>query len=221
MRAYRFDVNSWRVHRPPVLIGGGPAIVGQATLASLGAPCRSVFAWPALVGPEEVASFRATQVRGSIVRTVVNIALIPARESMAVRVVRGSADGLAGWESADRSAYCVTRLTVRTVYPTGSMLGRGAVAMLQVPTAPTAMQRRVQFVVLLQFAEHMTATAATTRAICPGTDKRDFESALGYLLDDGALEGPTWHLSSLVALAEGGALALTKRGQRRLDEDDV
>ena len=93
--------------------------------------------------------------------------------------------------------------------------------MLPPPTLPTSMQRRVQFVVLLQIAEHKTATRTTTSALCPRTDRRDFESALGHLLDEGSLSGPTWHLTSLVALAEGGWLALTEHGQQRLDRDDL
>jgi hypothetical protein len=86
---------------------------------------------------------------------------------------------------------------------------------------PVSMQRRVQFAALLQFAESGAATAATTAAICPGTDHRDLESALGYLIDDGSLEGPSARLHSLVVLAEDGGLELTALGRLRLDEDDV
>ncbi len=77
-------------------------------------------------------------------------------------------------------------------------------------TAPGATQHRVQFVALLQLAEHGTADLATTVAICPGTDRRDLESALGYLLDEGSIEGPSWRLSSLVALVEAGQFTLTR-----------
>ena len=82
------------------------------------------------------------------------------------------------------------------------------------------MQQRVQYAVLLQLAEHETADSATTTAICPGTDRRDLESALGYLIDDGSIEGPTWRLTSLVALAETGWLTLTASGHRRIERDD-
>jgi hypothetical protein len=86
---------------------------------------------------------------------------------------------------------------------------------------PVSMQRRVQFAVLLQFAERGTAGRATTAAICPSTDRRDFEVALENLLDEGSIEGPAWRMDSLAALAQGGWLTLTARGQQRLDEDDV
>ena len=86
---------------------------------------------------------------------------------------------------------------------------------------PVPLQRRVQFVVLLQLAEHGSVDIATTSAICPGADRRDLEQALGYLLDEGAIEGPTWRLSPLVALAEDGRMSLTVLGRLRLDEDDV
>ena len=85
---------------------------------------------------------------------------------------------------------------------------------------PGSMQRRVQYVVLLQLAEHGSADSATTAAICPHTDRRDLEAALGYLLDARSIQGPTWRLSSLVALVEAGQFSLTERGQQRLDEDD-
>lgn len=71
------------------------------------------------------------------------------------------------------------------------------------------------------FAEHNTATLATTTAICPGTDHRDFEAALGYLVEEGSLDGPTWRPSSFLALAERGCLTLTERGRKRFDEDDL
>jgi hypothetical protein len=51
-------------------------------------------------------------------------------------------------------------------------------------------QERVQFAVLRQFAEHKTADLASTMAICPGTDSRDFQAAVGYLLEVGSLDGP-------------------------------
>jgi hypothetical protein len=86
---------------------------------------------------------------------------------------------------------------------------------------PMSIQSRVQFAVLLQFAEHGTADPMTTTAICPGTDHRDLEAALEYLLDEGTIEGPTWRLESLVALAEGGLLALTPFGQRQLAGNDA
>lgn len=82
-----------------------------------------------------------------------------------------------------------------------------------------ALQRRVQFVALLQLAEHGTADVATTAAICRGSDRRDLEVALEYLLEEGSIVGPTWRLSSMVALAEDGRMTLTVLGQRRLDED--
>jgi len=86
---------------------------------------------------------------------------------------------------------------------------------------PVSMQRRVQFAALLQFAESGAATAATTAAICPGTDHRDLETALGYLIDDGSLAGPSARLHSLIVLAEDSGLELTALGRLRLDEDDI
>ena len=41
----------------------------------------------------------------------------------------------------------------------------------------------------------------TSTAICRGTDRRDLEAGLDYLLDEKSIHGPTWRLSSLVALA--------------------
>jgi len=82
---------------------------------------------------------------------------------------------------------------------------------------PGTMQQRVQFVVLLQLAEHGTVDHATTLTICPGTDRRDLEAALGYLLDSRAIDGPTWRLSSFVELAEAGQFRLTAQGQEWLD----
>jgi hypothetical protein len=79
----------------------------------------------------------------------------------------------------------------------------------------------VQFVALLQLAEHGTADLSTTVAICPGTDRRDLESALGYLLDERSIEGPSWRLSSLVALVEARQFTLTTGGRRRLDENEL
>lgn len=90
----------------------------------------------------------------------------------------------------------------------------------QLPPA-VPLQQRVQFVALLQLAEHGYADAATTAWICPGSDRRDLEWALWTLLDEGAIEGPTGRLSSLVALAEDGRMTLTPLGRRLLDEDDV
>ena len=87
------------------------------------------------------------------------------------------------------------------------------------PLVPS--QQRVQFVTLLQLAEHGAPTLATTAAICPGTDRRDFEAALACLLDEASIQGPPGRLSSLVALAEAGQFTLTALGQQRLDEDDV
>ena len=97
----------------------------------------------------------------------------------------------------------------------------GLTGTVNIGPGPVSTQRRVQFAVLLQFAAHAGADRATTSAMCPGTDARDLESALGYLVDQGSLAGPTWHLRPLVALAKDGLLSLTAMGQRRLDEDDV
>jgi hypothetical protein len=77
-------------------------------------------------------------------------------------------------------------------------------------------QRRVQFAVLLQFAEHRTANLATTATIVPGAGGRDFLLALQNLLDDGSLQGPPDRVESLVELAGGGWLRLTDRGRQRL-----
>jgi hypothetical protein len=86
---------------------------------------------------------------------------------------------------------------------------------------PVSLQRRVQFAILLQLAEHGTAGRATTAAICPSTGPRDFAVALENLLDEGSIEGPPWRIDSLASLAQGGWLTLTARGRLRLDEDDV
>lgn len=83
------------------------------------------------------------------------------------------------------------------------------------------MLRRVQFAVLLQFAEHGKADLATTAAVVPGSGGRDFRLALENLVDEESLEGPPGHLESLVELAGGGRLRLTDRGRRRVLEDDV
>ena len=56
--------------------------------------------------------------------------------------------------------------------------------------------------------------------VCPGTDRWDFEVALGSLLDQGSIQGPTC-LETLVTLAEDGQLALTAVGRLRIDEDDI
>jgi hypothetical protein len=79
------------------------------------------------------------------------------------------------------------------------------------------MQRRVQFAVLLQFAEHRAADLATTAAIVPGTAGRGFLTALQDLLDEGSLESPADRVESLVELAGDGWLRLTDRGRQRLD----
>lgn len=86
---------------------------------------------------------------------------------------------------------------------------------------PPGVQRRVQFAVLLQFAEFGVANRITTAMMVPGTDVRDMASALEYLVDDGSLAGPTWKLRTLMSLTEGGQMWLTERGQIRVDEDDV
>lgn len=89
------------------------------------------------------------------------------------------------------------------------------------PAVPkVSTQRRVQFAALLQLAEHGTADRAATAAMCPGTDWRDLEVALENLLDEGSIEGPTWRMESLAALARGGWLTLTARGRLRLAEDE-
>ena len=87
--------------------------------------------------------------------------------------------------------------------------------------AHARMNRRVQFLVLLQLAENGTATVATTAVVCEGSDRRDLEAALEHLVDDGSIQGPACHLSSLVALAEDGQMKLTRLGRRRLDKDDI
>jgi hypothetical protein len=86
---------------------------------------------------------------------------------------------------------------------------------------PVLVQARVQFAVLLQIAEHETATRRMTATICRGTDWRDFEAALENLLDEGSLCGPNWRLDTLFELAEGGWLSLTDRGRQRLFEADA
>jgi hypothetical protein len=45
------------------------------------------------------------------------------------------------------------------------------------------MLQRVQFAVLLQFAEHRSADLATTAAMVPGSGGREFRLALENLLD--------------------------------------
>ena len=86
---------------------------------------------------------------------------------------------------------------------------------------PVTLHRRVQFVTMLQMAECGMADLTTVAAICPGADRRDFEAALAFLLDESSIQGPHGRLSSLVALAEAGQLTLTGLGRRRLAEDDV
>jgi hypothetical protein len=86
---------------------------------------------------------------------------------------------------------------------------------------PAAIQRRIQFVALLQLAERGTVNVSNIATICPGTDRRDLESALGYLLDQGSISGPTWRLESLAELARAGLLTLTARGQQMLYEDEI
>ena len=93
--------------------------------------------------------------------------------------------------------------------------------MESLPRPRVSIQRRVQFAALLQFAEHGSADRKTTVAVCPDSDWRDLEVALKRLLDEGSIEGPTWRGDSLAAMAQGGWLTLTHRGQQRLDEDDV
>jgi hypothetical protein len=82
-----------------------------------------------------------------------------------------------------------------------------------------ALQRRVQFAVLLQIADHGSADRVTTAAMVAGTDERDLTLALENLLDDGSIEGETWRSVSLVELAAGGGLTLTSLGRQQLDED--
>ena len=83
------------------------------------------------------------------------------------------------------------------------------------------MLQRVQFAVLLQFAEHGSANLATTAAVVPGSSGRDFRLALENLLDEGSLEAPSGRVESLAELAAGGWLRLTDRGRRRIAEDDI
>jgi hypothetical protein len=84
-----------------------------------------------------------------------------------------------------------------------------------------SVRRRVQFAILLQLADRGIATLPTTVVMVPGIDERDLDLALENLLDDGSIQGPTWRMESLAALAEGGRMTLTARGHQRLDEDDV
>lgn len=81
------------------------------------------------------------------------------------------------------------------------------------------MQRRVQAAVLRQLAQRGTATRSATAAICPGTDRRDLEAALEYLIAEGSITGSTWRLASLAEIAEAGGLTLTAVGQGRIDSD--
>jgi hypothetical protein len=80
------------------------------------------------------------------------------------------------------------------------------------------MQRRVQFAVLLQIADHGSADHLTTSAMVAGADERDLTLALENLLDEGSIEGETWRSVSLVELAAGGGLALTPLGRQQLDD---
>jgi hypothetical protein len=86
-------------------------------------------------------------------------------------------------------------------------------------TPPRSMQRRVQSAVLQQFAELGSASRSATAAICPGTDRRDLEAALEYLIAEGSIAGPTWRLDSLAEIAESGGLTLTAAGQVRIQQD--
>ena len=81
------------------------------------------------------------------------------------------------------------------------------------------MQRRVQFAVLRQIADHGTADRMTTAAMVAGANEGDLTLALENLVDEGSIEGETWRPVSLVELAEGGRLRLTPLGRRQLDED--
>jgi hypothetical protein len=81
--------------------------------------------------------------------------------------------------------------------------------------------QRVQFAVLLQFAEHGSANLAATAAVVPGSGGRDFRLALENLLDEGSLEAPPARVESLVELAGGGWLRLTDLGRQRIAEDEV
>jgi hypothetical protein len=88
------------------------------------------------------------------------------------------------------------------------------------PTARLGFQQRVQSAVLLQFVRGGAVCRPTTAAICPGTDCRDLEVALAYLIEDGSIDGPPRvTFMSLVELAEGGKLILTAHGRRRQNED--
>jgi hypothetical protein len=86
---------------------------------------------------------------------------------------------------------------------------------------PPSVQQRVQFAVLLQFAEYGMANRRTTATMVPGTDDRDMAVALENLIDDGSIAGPTWRLSTLVTMTEDGVMTLTERGRTRVDEDDI
>lgn len=80
------------------------------------------------------------------------------------------------------------------------------------PLRAVSMPERVRFVVLLQILEHETANRRRTAAICSGTDQRDFDAALVFLVGDGSLARPTSRLDTLGELAAGGFLTLTERG---------
>jgi hypothetical protein len=83
------------------------------------------------------------------------------------------------------------------------------------------MLQRVQFAILLQFAEHGSANLAMTAAVVPGSSGRDFRLALEHLLDEGSLEAPSGRVESVVELAGGGWLRLTDLGRQRIADDDV
>jgi hypothetical protein len=97
----------------------------------------------------------------------------------------------------------------------------GGVVVNSVGPGPVSLQRRVQFAVLLQFAEHGIADRATTAVIVPGTGARDLELALESLIDEGSIDGPVSPRETLAEAAGTGWLALTALGRLRLDEDDV
>ena len=100
--------------------------------------------------------------------------------------------------------------------PTGSN-----VSLRRQPLPAVSMQERMQYAILLQILEHETANRWKTVAVCPGTDQRDFDEALLYLLREGLLEGPTPRLLTLADLARGGWLTLTEHGLARLYSENA